>query len=110
MSKLSLLALSAVLFAIPAQAERGQPIPGDTDFLAEAYRNAENGTDFSYARTWRGGLAYDGTDTSRYVEQLKQDARPRTDYITRSSDQRPQPKVREAQQPGKLLLRGRQTK
>lgn len=88
------LILFAVFTMLPiAFADRATPMSGDEDFLADAYRAAEDGTDFSYARIWGQGLAYDGTDTSGFVAQrndvetgARLETPKRTDYITRPSE------------------------
>ena len=64
MSKGLLAAVSVLALGFTATAQDSTIIPGDEDFLANAYSDAEDGTDFSYAGKWGTGKAYDGTDTS----------------------------------------------
>lgn len=93
MYKQSLILFVAFTMLPVAFADRASPISGDEDFLADAYRAAEDGTDFSYARIWGSGVAYDGTDTSRLAQQgndlepgSKSETPKRSEYITRSSE------------------------
>jgi hypothetical protein len=65
-------AASVLALGFTAAAQGNQPIPGDEDFLADAYAAAEEGTDFSYAGKWGSGKAYDGTDTSQMFKQVAQ--------------------------------------
>ena len=80
-----MIATSLLLLPMTTAAERGAPLPGDENFLADADAAAETGTDFSYARVWGERRAYDGTDTSRYF------AEPETPQPQASAVLKPQP-------------------
>jgi len=94
MFKLISLILAASAVSLSAMANQTSEIPGDADFLADAYQAAQNGSDFSYARQWGPRRAYDGTDTYQYYQSLiDQGAESaaieavetsRSDYITRT--------------------------
>lgn len=111
MMKSALISLMASAVALPAIAERSAPIAGSEDFLADAYKAAESGKDFSYARIWGEGRAYDGTDTSAFYEDLK--AQRALADAEQADAERPQSLiVRAAANPAKpakprLSLRGR---
>ena len=66
--RVSLIAATCLALAGSAFADRNAPLEGDDQFLADAYRDADSGRDFSYAREWGARRAYDGTDTSRTFE------------------------------------------
>lgn len=119
MTRHLLLAATVAVLALEASAERHQPIPGDENFLADAYADAENGTSFSYARVWGERRAYDGTDTSQFYPDAAK-AQPqatasaptaRTEYVTRpgrETDARAESAPAEQAQPPKIKLRGLQ--
>ena len=111
MFKLSSLILAAGAVSLTAMADQAPAIPGDADFLADAYQAAESGSDFSYARQWGPRRAYDGTDTSQYYQSMMRQAAEseametsetsRSDYITRTV------KVETPAKGNRLPLRGR---
>ena len=109
MTKVSLISLAVCAIASTAVADESTAFPGDADFLADAYEAAESGTDFSYARQWGAGRAYDGNDTSNYYAQLVEETTaqntqsqarsPRSNLITRAAASpqritRPRPSLR----------------
>ena len=67
-----LAAASVLALNLTSAAQDSVIIPGDEDFLANAYADAEAGTNFSYAGKWGTGKAYDGTDTSHLFGAPKQ--------------------------------------
>ncbi len=82
MTKPLLLAATALLLPLSAFANGSEPFPGDENFLSDAYAAAEDGTDFSYARVWGEQKAYDGTDTSRFFEQMVQEQQAPAQPVT----------------------------
>lgn len=76
MLKLMIATASTLTLAMAASAQDVAPLPGDQDFLAQAYADAERGENFSYARAWGDGKAYDGTDVAARTQptQLTQTA------------------------------------
>ncbi len=95
MIKFGLSSIAAFALSLSAFADRDAALSGDEDFLADAYEAAETGADFSYARVWGEGRAYDGTDTSAFYQGLKAQAaaeeaakaetKARSGFITRSA-------------------------
>lgn len=71
MLKLMIATASTLTLAMSASAQETAPLPGDDDFLAQAYEDAESGENFSYARAWGDGKAYDGTDVAARTQQVQ---------------------------------------
>jgi len=94
MIKVFLAAATGLTLCLSAAAQDKQVFEGDQNFLANAYADAEDGTDFSYASQWGSGRAYDGTDTSRFLPH-PESARPappqnvRRDTVTRRVQAQP---------------------
>ena len=95
MKKFGAISLVAFGCSLSAFADRGAPLASDPDFLAKAYEAADSGKDFSYARIWGEGRAYDGTDTSAFFADLSAQAAKaetataaettRSNFITRAA-------------------------
>jgi hypothetical protein len=71
MLKLMIATASTLTLVLAAGAQDTVALPGDQDFLAQAYADADRGENFSYARAWGDGKAYDGTDVAARIQQMQ---------------------------------------
>lgn len=110
MRKYSLLIASILGLSLTAVAEADRVGEGSAIAQPMQIEPVESGSDFSYARVWGPGRAYDGTDTSIYVAGLRAQTepaktalnlRPRSEYITRP------PALRRGVDHSDISLRGR---
>ncbi len=69
MLKVLITTASALTLGFAANAQSSAPLAGDSDYLEQAYADADVGRSFSYASQWGNGKAYDGTDTSQAFQQ-----------------------------------------